>query len=141
MGKCLSKAYTSQHMSTRGDEIAQFRLGSTVVLVFEAPRDFEFSIVPDQKIQMGQGIGAVSGENPATTFPTNADVIRLARCKTRSVSPMSEKPVLKEQSKSIQKVDEKSFRSTDSHKLRKHFQGLGPAYTKGESKNKTLSDE
>jgi len=41
----------------RGDEVGLFRLGSTVVLIFEAPDNFEFTIKPYDKIQMGQKLG------------------------------------------------------------------------------------
>lgn len=39
------------------DELALFNLGSTVVLVFEAPESFEFNVVNGQQIHLGQGIG------------------------------------------------------------------------------------
>lgn len=41
---------------TRGEEIGGFKLGSTLVLVFEAPH-FEFNIQPGQKIKLGEPIG------------------------------------------------------------------------------------
>lgn len=34
-------------------------LGSTVVLVFEAPTDFEFTLEAGQKVTMGQPIGKI----------------------------------------------------------------------------------
>lgn len=53
VGKCLSKTYEGGSIDTaRGDEMAQFKLGSTVVLVFEAPADFEFTIKPGDKVRM-----------------------------------------------------------------------------------------
>jgi len=40
----------------RGEELGGFQMGSTVVLVFEAPKDFKFNIKPHQKINVGQPI-------------------------------------------------------------------------------------
>ncbi|ESK91383.1 phosphatidylserine decarboxylase proenzyme [Moniliophthora roreri MCA 2997] len=48
-------------------EMGGFCLGSTIVLVFEAPENFEFSIQPSQKVKVGQKLG---------------DVIRPAKAKT-----------------------------------------------------------
>lgn len=41
----------------KGQEMGGFMLGSTVVLVFEAPKDFKFSIQENQYIKMGQCLG------------------------------------------------------------------------------------
>lgn len=38
-------------------QVAMFTLGSTVVLVFEGPRDFRFVVQPGQTVRMGEGIG------------------------------------------------------------------------------------
>lgn len=42
----------------RGDELARFELGSTVVLVFEAPQDFGFAVAVGDKVRQGQSLGA-----------------------------------------------------------------------------------
>jgi len=34
-----------------------FRLGSTVVLIFEAPADFEFCVEPNSRVKVGQQLG------------------------------------------------------------------------------------
>ncbi|MBW0488341.1 hypothetical protein O181_028056 [Austropuccinia psidii MF-1] len=43
----------------KGDEVGAFSLGSTIVLVFEAPEQFQFSIKQGESIKVGQAIGNV----------------------------------------------------------------------------------
>ncbi|CAO3616245.1 unnamed protein product [Cunninghamella blakesleeana] len=45
-----------------GDEMGGFYLGSTVVLVFEAPLDFKFKIQSGQTIKMGEALGDIEEE-------------------------------------------------------------------------------
>lgn len=42
-----------------GQEVGEFRMGSTVVLLFEAPKDFVFDVEAGQSIQMGQALGRI----------------------------------------------------------------------------------
>ena len=46
-----------------GDEVGGFSLGSTVVLVFEAPASFQFKIQEGQTIKMGQALGDIVDNN------------------------------------------------------------------------------
>lgn len=46
-----------------GDEVGGFSLGSTVVLVFEAPASFQFKIHEGQTIKMGQALGDIVENN------------------------------------------------------------------------------
>jgi len=43
----------------KGEEMAKFNLGSTVVLVFEADKDFKFNVQIGQRVKMGQLLGDI----------------------------------------------------------------------------------
>lgn len=43
----------------KGEPLGEFNLGSTIVLLFEAPRGFIFNLQPGQRIRMGEGIGSL----------------------------------------------------------------------------------
>ncbi|KAI8984017.1 phosphatidylserine decarboxylase-domain-containing protein [Mycotypha africana] len=45
-----------------GDEMGGFYLGSTVVLVFEAPQNFKFNVTAGQKVKMGEALGYFEDE-------------------------------------------------------------------------------
>ena len=47
----------------RGAPFGEFNLGSTIVLVFEAPADFRFSLQPGDRVRVGRPLGSTGGEN------------------------------------------------------------------------------
>ena len=40
----------------KGDDFGEFNFGSTIVLIFEAPRDLKFAIQQEQRVFMGQAL-------------------------------------------------------------------------------------
>jgi len=42
---------------TKGEMLGEFNFGSTIVLIFEAPKNFVFKVTPGQKVKMGEAIG------------------------------------------------------------------------------------
>lgn len=44
----------------KGDELGLFNLGSTIILVFQAPENFKFDLDKDEKLNLGQIIGKAS---------------------------------------------------------------------------------
>ncbi|KAM3600584.1 uncharacterized protein V6R79_025451 [Siganus canaliculatus] len=43
----------------KGSAIGEFNLGSTIVLLFEAPKNFQFHLQPGQRIRVGEGLGSI----------------------------------------------------------------------------------
>ena len=43
----------------RGDHVGWFAMGSAIVLIFDGPNDFKFTVKHGQKIKFGQALGIV----------------------------------------------------------------------------------
>lgn len=56
-GTFFDKSFTDIVEVDKGEMFGEFNLGSTLVLIFEAPSDFEFKIQEGQKICYGEPIG------------------------------------------------------------------------------------
>ena len=41
----------------KGDHMGVFNLGSSVVIIFEAPKEFEFDVKPGDRIKYGEPLG------------------------------------------------------------------------------------
>lgn len=45
----------------KGDKLGCFGMGSSIVLIFEAPRNFQFVVGIGEKVLCGQPLGVVGG--------------------------------------------------------------------------------
>lgn len=63
-GKYLDKNFMDTTSSgvgiKRGDDFGEFNLGSTIVMIFEAPKNFEFDTMPGEKVFLGNQLGSSS---------------------------------------------------------------------------------
>lgn len=56
--KSFGSPGSPENISVRkGEMLGEFNLGSTIVLLFEAPSDFQFNVQPGQKVQFGESLG------------------------------------------------------------------------------------
>jgi phosphatidylserine decarboxylase len=51
------RVYEKEVSLNKGDTVGKFHLGSTIVLVFEAPKSFQWKVNAGEKISLGQRIG------------------------------------------------------------------------------------
>ena len=59
---CSTNFTTDGHLTgekiKRGDSFGEFNLGSTIVLIFEAPKNFDFNIKQNEKVFYGNQLGS-----------------------------------------------------------------------------------
>lgn len=48
---------TDEIQLNKGELLGQFNMGSTIVMIFEAPKNFKFNLKTGQTIQLGEPIG------------------------------------------------------------------------------------
>lgn len=53
---------------SKGELLGQFNMGSTIVLIFEAPPGFKFNLQPGQVVRMGQRLGCVGEQREEEDF-------------------------------------------------------------------------
>jgi len=59
IGQMDDKHYEAAVKKDRGEIIGEFNMGSSVVLIFDAPKSFEFSAKPGDILKYGQSLGRV----------------------------------------------------------------------------------
>ncbi|XP_035904101.1 phosphatidylserine decarboxylase proenzyme, mitochondrial isoform X1 [Anopheles stephensi] len=53
----------------KGELVGQFRMGSTIVLIFEAPKEFKFNLFPGQRVKVGERLGTFEGTEETIEDP------------------------------------------------------------------------
>lgn len=75
-GACTDSAIMPTQLSLcKGDPVGEFRMGSTVVLIFEAPNDFKFQLKTGQRVVCGQSIGCVPNVVPAQQEKLRSNIV------------------------------------------------------------------
>ena len=60
--KLRTKVYPIDNAIKVGEEIGEFRLGSTVIMVFQAPKNFAFTVTSGAGVKYGEPIGVLLSE-------------------------------------------------------------------------------
>lgn len=74
-GKCADLLFSHGALPglpvSKGEPFGEFNFGSTVVIIFEAPKDFAFSVEAGQTIRMGQSLNECQASIAAATTCAN----------------------------------------------------------------------
>uniref|UniRef100_A0A5S6R0A4 phosphatidylserine decarboxylase n=1 Tax=Trichuris muris TaxID=70415 RepID=A0A5S6R0A4_TRIMR len=62
-GSLSDRTYTPTWTSRKGEKLGDFKFGSSVVLVFEAPSTFQFSVTAGRRIKYGEPLGLISADS------------------------------------------------------------------------------
>eukprot|EP00753_Platysulcus_tardus_P005211 PLAT12996.1.p1 GENE.PLAT12996.1~~PLAT12996.1.p1 ORF type:complete len:439 (-),score=125.67 PLAT12996.1:53-1369(-) len=71
LGKSFTHALIRQLPA--GSEVGMFKLGSTIVLAFEAPTDFRFSVAAGDTVRLGERLGAIVKKEDETSEEESSD--------------------------------------------------------------------
>lgn len=76
--KCLDLKHEFKNnvQLKKGDLFGEFRMGSTIVLIFEAGPDFEFNMLPRSKIYVGESLGHERTHQPQVQNSNLAESVR-----------------------------------------------------------------
>ena len=64
LGHVTEYVYPRTDAVLAGEQLGGFKLGSTVVVLFEAPSDFQFIVEEGHKVLVGEALGAVFPKSP-----------------------------------------------------------------------------